>query len=422
MRKATHILGIVAAIARRFLSSARGFPCPTTKRYRFIWAISRLSRHILLQPHKLIRASSEDLTKFGYDVQRFPDNARSLVPDKLAEMPEKWKHPPEAIAPEVAILRHAILFDQGWVILPSPPTPNRLEHQGVFTNYGCNRYPERLLNLDHEIFLDRINSKILRHKRLTAVPGRCFSARTDSFNNFGKFVNDLLTKIYYEEIGVIAPGREKIIDPLFKFPIQKILFDEIFAGYEIVRAQPSVALAVEELVMPSNLRSVRKFNAEAVAYLSRRMDRILTNYARAEKLKVCVSRRDGNNKKRGRDFINYESFYELARDKGYLVVEVSALDPYEQLTLWANTTHLLGVHGAGMMNMIMMPTGGTYIEIANPANVNGYTKKIESAHPFIAYSAMAAGHKVLGVESMRDQQGRPVIDLRSVERILREAE
>lgn len=421
MRMPVQLSLIVLRIGQWLLSNfrnfaSRGMPTPSTNLYRILYETSDTVRQSLLQPKNLIRANFEDLAEYGYDVQKIPDGAKPLVPDRLSEIPEKWKHPQEVVVPEVATLRHAILFRLGWAILPP-----KSGHHGVFINAGTTQYPERQLNWDHERFLARIKDHIQSHERLSAVSGRCFSARADSINNFGKFINDVLTKIYYEKLGVIAPGREKIIAPLFKFPLQKILFEQIFSGYEIIYAHRPVALEVEELVIPANLRAGQRFNPEAVDYLSRRMRSIMAFYAGTEKFKVCVSRRDGNNKRRGRDFINYESFEELAEKMGYRVVVVSTLGPEEQLSLWANTTHLLGVHGAGMMNMIMMPRGGNYIEIANPTYIHDHTlRPDDSALFFIARSAMAAGHKVVGIESMRDQNGCPVIDLKNVERILRE--
>lgn len=421
MRKADQFFAIVLRIGQWLLSNfrkfaSRGMPISSKSRYRLSYEASSASRIDLLQPRNLIRADFKDLVELGYDVQRIPDGAKPIVPDRLSEIPDKWKHPQKVVVPEVAILRHAILFSQGWAILP--PTPG---HHGVFIDEGTTKYPDRTLNLDQESFLARINDPILRHNRLMPVSGRCFSLRSKLVKNFGKFINYILTKIYYEELGVIAPGREKIIPPLFKLPMQQILFEKIFSGYEIVPAEWRVALEVEELVMSSNLRVGESFNPEAVGNLSKRLRHIMACYAGTEKFKVCISRRDGNNERRGRYFINYDLFEELAVDMGYQVVEVSKLEPNEQFRLWANTTHLLGVHGAGMMNMIMMPSGGKYIEIANPTYNRDCTQKPEDHARFVcASSAMAAGHKVFGIPSMLDQKGYPVINLKHVERVLHE--
>ena len=52
------------------------------------------------------------------------------------------------------------------------------------------------------------------------------------------------------------------------------------------------------------------------------------------------------------------------RDLGYQVVEISSLNPEAQLALFAETTDIVGIHGAGKMNMIMMLPEGNYTEIA----------------------------------------------------------
>ena len=99
-----------------------------------------------------------------------------------------------------------------------------------------------------------------------------------------------------------------------------------------------------------------------------------------------------------------------------MVIEVSTLAPEAQLALWANASDIIGVHGAGMMNMIMMPRGN-YTEITN-APILG-SNNIRPSGP--ARCAAAAGHRVRRITSKRDEQGRPVIDMELVEKILLES-
>ena len=68
------------------------------------------------------------------------------------------------------------------------------------------------------------------HENVMAVPGRCFSKLTNISCNFGHFVHDVLSRIYYEDQDVISPGREKVIAPEFVYPIQKTLFEKIYEG------------------------------------------------------------------------------------------------------------------------------------------------------------------------------------------------
>ena len=107
----------------------------------------------------------------------------------------------------------------------------------------------------------RTGRALIRRSRkgAVAISGRCFSARSGIPDNMGHFIHDMLSRKYYEYLGVIAPGRERIIAPGFAFPMRRILFERIFEGYEIVHVPSDVAFRVEELLVPANLCSQYRF-------------------------------------------------------------------------------------------------------------------------------------------------------------------
>lgn len=256
------------------------------------------------------------------------------------------------------------------------------------------------------------------------MPGRCFSTRSNNLGNLAHFVHDVLSRIYYEDLGVLVPGRDKVIAPRMRMPMQKVLFRMVFEGYEIVQAPPDVPLRVEELLLPANLCHDEMFNPLAIAALAERMRRIMAPYAAKERRKVCVSRGDGKRRRgiqtHGRDFVNAEAYENQMGKLGYMVANVSNINPDAQLSLWANTSDIVGIHGSGMMNMIMMHENGNYTEIAGPPtnstrNGNGLCPN------HILRCAMAAGHRVRGLASNRDAQGSSVIDLVRLEELLLEA-
>ena len=195
----------------------------------------------------------------------------------------------------------------------------------------------------------------------------------------------------------------------------------IYEDYEIVQVPPEIPLRVEELLLPANLSSDLEFNPTAIAALAKRMRRYMAPYAGNERRKVCISRRDGKRVRGieylGRNFANVVAYETRMRELGYDVVTVSTLAPQEQFALWANTTDIVGVHGAGMMNMIMMPSEGNYTEIAgvprNP-NATGHTP----CQNTIIRCAAAAGHRICGIPSGFDQQGRPMIDIERLGEVL----
>ena len=363
-------------------------------------------------------ATFEELSLAGYDVCTFDDGAVPLNLEEVARgnLPKNWKVPQAVTAPKVARLRDTVLFHDGSALLP--------DGRYCFFDTGFVDQTWRKLKIfrfrmlrivdptTHDALIRR------RHLPIISIPGRCFSLRhSNGPKNFGYFVHDVLTRIYYEDLGVIVPGRDKVISPTLPTPMQKALFKMVFDDYEIVQIPPNAPVKAEELLLPSNLCNAWSFNPAAFAALATRMRKFMEPYAGRKRCKVCVSRRDGTRTIRGdketlgRDFVNFEDYEIRMRKLGYELVEVSTLEPEDQFMLWANTTDIVGIHGAGMMNMIMMPLGGHYTEIAGTLQRN-----LHSPCPNTTIrSAMASGHHICGISSGHDLQGRPVIDIERLE-------
>ena len=348
-------------------------------------------------------AMFDQLSAAGYDVRKIEDGAVPLEIEMQGpnEMPQAWKRPQPVIAPAVATLQSAMLFEDGSALTPDghycffDPSFGRPD----WRKYHHPKKIFRVIDPELDDALIRIPSRSMN------VAGRCFSTLTNNSFNFGHFIHDVLSRIYYEDLGVIEPGREKIIAPPFHYPMQKALFEKVFAEYEIVQARENAAIHAEELALAANLCSRIGFNPKGIVSLSERMRRIAAPYVDSEKWKVCVSRSDCNHAiVLGRDFVNSVTFEDRMRQMGYRIVAASELDPESQLALWANTVDIVGVHGAGMMNMIMMPQGSNYTEIAGaPAEPGTPNNTVRSA--------MAIGHNVSGIAGSRDDRGQAVIDI-----------
>ena len=361
-------------------------------------------------------ATFEQLSAAGHDVRTFEDGAvpLDLEESRLHAMPEGWKRSQPVVPPKVATLMDAELLPNGSAFLPDgrycyyDPTFNPenwktcLPARYKFADPDCD---------DVTVFVYAEN--------VMEIPGRCFSALCNTSRNFGHFVHDVLTRIYYEDLGAIAPGREKVIAPRFPFPMQKALFEKIFAGYEIVHGPPRTRYRVEELLLPANLCSWARFNPKGVAMLANRMRRIMVPYVSNDRIKVCVSRSDspeGLVNERG--FVNVAAYESRMRELGYRVLDVSSLEAESQFEIWANSSSIVGIHGAGMMNMVMMPVGSLYTEISG----NAVNQEYAAARSMLTTRcAAAAGHRVNGLESSLDEQDGQWIDIGRLEALLRRA-
>lgn len=350
-------------------------------------------------------ATFAQLASAGHDVTTVDEKAPAFEAAKHTKrpIPQNWKGPQSTIVPQVATVSDAQLFHDGSALLPD----------------GLYAYFDATFNIDP--WRTRHNRSVLRyiddtsddalilpHKRSMRVEGRCFSALSNTTHNYGHFIHDVLSRVYYEDLGLLAPGREKIIAPHFKFPMQRYLFESVFADYEIIEAPAGTVLEIDELVLPANLCTSNQFNANGIAALATRMRKIFATQAGGTPRKVCVSRKDGKDTG-GRAFSNVDAYERMMKKEGFEVVEVSRLDIETQLALWTNTTDIVGVHGAGMMNMIMMPEGSRYTEITGATRGPFYT----------ARCAMAAGHKVAGTTGPLDAKGNAVIDLDAVKKLLK---
>ena len=180
-----------------------------------------------------------------------------------------------------------------------------------------------------------------------------------------------------------------------------------------------LTLRVEELLVPANLCSQYRFNARAIAALAKRMRDIASPFSGKEKGGICVSRRDASKGGAlGRDLVNVEDYEKRMRGMGYRLVEISRLDPDAQFRIWSNCQDNVGIHGAGMMNMLMMPEGSKYTEIAGaPVDL----MPVKHSPTSVGRCAIAAGHDASALSGDLDREDRPIIDIGRLEAIIRRA-
>lgn len=91
----------------------------------------------------------------------------------------------------------------------------------------------------------------------------------------------------------------------------------------------------------------------------------LGNRHQGQNLKLYVSRLADS-----RSPINEDDVMSLAMQHGFQCVDASRLTWEEQIGLFSGATCVMGVHGAGLANLIWMPRGSRVIEIMDPSYYN----------------------------------------------------
>lgn len=243
------------------------------------------------QKYRLVRhIRFNQLPQVGYEVLTFDDVAAPLDTEKVTirKLPENWKIQQKVFVPRIVKLPNAVLFGNGAALLPDKRFYIGSANASMPKEFGGG--------VEEFVYSDGRDGSALiqRHMRCMELPGRYITARSRVFWNFGHFVQDILCRIYYEDLGAIVPGRDKVIAPSMPLPMQKALFHKVYEGYEILQAPLNVPLKVEELLFPAKLCTVvAGCNPAAIRALASRMRRIVAPYAGRDRRKICVSRHNG---------------------------------------------------------------------------------------------------------------------------------
>jgi capsular polysaccharide biosynthesis protein len=121
----------------------------------------------------------------------------------------------------------------------------------------------------------------------------------------------------------------------------------------------SAPVVVGELMLPSHTAPTGNFNQD---FLDRVRERLLAaspSSASAPTRKVYISRRHAAS----RAIENEDEILPLLSEYGFEIHHMESYSLPEQLSLMSETKYLLGPHGAGLTNMLFMPTEGSVLEI-----------------------------------------------------------
>lgn len=143
------------------------------------------------------------------------------------------------------------------------------------------------------------------------------------------------------------------------------MFDRIgLAERVIFPATKRVSVKAPEVLLSSNIIDYRHpahYCSEwAIGYLRQIFD--VEDHSAHPAHKLFISRADAT----GRQILNWEEVLPVLHRHGFQVVELTRLSLGAQISLFQHASHVVGVHGAGLTNILFAPRNCAVLEILPP--------------------------------------------------------
>lgn len=190
----------------------------------------------------------------------------------------------------------------------------------------------------------------------------------ESVNNPWHVWIDVISKIRLLLTQDTDPSSKVFVFPNSGPYLQKVI-DEVFPLINAKYMKPTDVWQFEHLIMPSMSNSQDGVVVPALPQYLRN-----TSLAkRTEETKIYISR---DNAKTRRLTNQHELILALS---GYQRVELGAQSIQEQQQILANATHVVAIHGAGLVNLLWCAPGTRVVEINHSEQIN---KKV---YPVLSY-------------------------------------
>lgn len=180
-----------------------------------------------------------------------------------------------------------------------------------------------------------------------------------AISNFGHFVHDLLTQVVFIDDLRRRGIRPKFIvtayhAPKFRYEMQEFLFTELIGPLEEVIFHRSGTLCVDTLYAGSPVFLLRAKTGTvsrfALRYMANRIrDHFKAAGTKGGSKKIYITRDDGV---LARQMENEPEARALLLERGFVAATISRYSPQEIVELFYDAEVIVGVHGAGLMNMV----------------------------------------------------------------------
>lgn len=181
--------------------------------------------------------------------------------------------------------------------------------------------------------------------------------------NICHFLLDRLTRIAIYERAPVRPGKFFLVDD---YPYYRDIVARMgFADRIVIPESKRISIRAPQILFSSNIAADFRHPAHycarwAMDFLRRALD--VDEPAGRPWRRLAISRADT----RGRKILNWDEVVPVLGRYGFEVVELATLSTQAQIALFRDCSHVVGVHGAGLTNVLFAPRNCSVLEILPP--------------------------------------------------------
>ena len=186
--------------------------------------------------------------------------------------------------------------------------------------------------------------------------------------NYYHWLFDVIPRLFVLEESLVVDSKFKLLVPDNRLPFQEKTLSRLgFYGEDVLPSRDYSHCVARRLIVISHPKAgSRNQSGKVSLWICERlrhayMSTVQKASSGNDRLRLYVSRGDNTNQ---RVLVNEFKLLNQLASRGFQSVELSKLSFDEQIDLFACAEAVIGVHGAGLSNLVFAPAGCLVIEIA----------------------------------------------------------
>ncbi len=321
-------------------------------------------------------------------------------------LPPAWqpRHLVQSIPPEIMIVDDCYVFPNGAVLIGN----HYLYREILFVHVKAKH---TVLHVSPDTNFDPISRSvsIKADYPIRKLDGTFFVATNFRQGNFYHYVHEILGRSYFleraeqevgEELAVILSYRKK------QLLLQRLLSEAVFGARQIIYQRRHI-LHLKRAVIARNPVSPKGVCIPAMMHLRHKLKNAVASTGKSGK-PLYISRKDRRSTSFHREIANEAALEERLSRYGFETMVVSEVPPELQIEAFSGARVMVGMHGAGLTNMLFMADESAVLELS------GFPLTAD----FFARDAHLWGFDYFVAQSQKNGPGVDV-DLEAVDRYLR---